>query len=153
MSRGISARQRLLLRSIARQTVRQRPVQVNEAIAWRWFEQPVAWRLLDSAASATGSRGNDCSIPTGSRGSRWNREQSTRRALRSLARRGLIELGRYVFDVTDDYQYLDPADHTPGDTRIMAGALLTATGWAIAYPEGDRPELPRLTAQPAMRHP
>ena len=62
----------------------------------------------------------------------WNREQTVRRALRSLERRGLVTLDRYVFSFHgDDWCCLEPDRHIPGDTRIMTGALLTEAGWAV----------------------
>jgi hypothetical protein len=83
-------------------------------------------------------------------------EQTLRRALRSLERRGLVTLGRYVFRPSADsrdwtgpsivWRYRDPDDHVPGDSRMMTGALLTEAGWAVV-----RQEEARIAARRAER--
>jgi hypothetical protein len=114
-----------LLQSIARRTGRK--------------QDPVAWRDLNY-----GPTGSEESVDYHSVRNQWNIEQATRRALRSLERRGLVTLGRYVFacepssgffgNVSLIWTYRAPDDHVPGDTRIMTGALLTEAGASeLAY--------------------
>ena len=66
----------------------------------------------------------------------WNREQTLRRALRSLQRRGLVELERCHFWPYADmprgamspnifWSYIDPDEYLPGEMRTMTGVLLT----------------------------
>ena len=124
MSRGISWRQRRMLVSILRGSTDARPV--------------VAWRDIDSGP------GYEFDPDFDSRRVQWNIEQATRRALRSLEKRGLVELGRYVFEYlppagfhsTDHGWFtIDPDDHVPGQTRIMTGVMLTDAGRAAAEAE------------------
>ena len=62
-------------------------------------------------------------------------EQTARRALRSFERRGLVELGRYVFfpepvmghlSAHIVWRVFDPDSHLPGETRSMTGVRVTA---------------------------
>ena len=72
----------------------------------------------------------------------WNREQALRRSLRNLEMRGLVELGPFVFypwaerrEIIRRYiewWYRDPDNHTPGQLRMMTGALLTDAGRRVA---------------------
>ena len=114
MTQGISWRQRSMLHSLANNR-----------------EEIVAWRDIDN-----GPGGEDDPDYFSARVS-WNREQTMRRALRSLERRGLVELGRYVFapepinwtgSTSIIWTVRHPDDHVPGDTRIMTGVKLTALG-------------------------
>ena len=75
MSKGISWMQRSILESVAAS---------DDVVAWR--DAPYRARLE--------GRDEDGYF---SRRVVWNHEQSLRRALRSLAKRGLVECGRYVF--------------------------------------------------------
>jgi hypothetical protein len=116
VSKGISWRQVWMLRSIA---------EANRS-------DVVAWMDIDCGpTSAEGSP--DYFSPR----VQWNHEQSVRRALRSLERRGLVELGRYVFNVSADivggyprimHDAAQPEAHVPGQSRIMTGARLTDAG-------------------------
>jgi hypothetical protein len=92
-------------------------------------EEIVAWRDIDDGP-------RDESDYLNARAA-WNREQTMRRALRSLERRGLVELGRYVFfpepverhlSISIVWTVIDPDDHVPGESRIMTGVRLTALG-------------------------
>ena len=71
-------------------------------------------------------------------------EQSIRRALRSLERRGLATLESYYFwEFAESggmsprifWSYTHPKNYVPGKGRIMTGVLLTKAGWAIAAEE------------------
>ena len=123
MSRGISWRQRTMLESIAFNSTFSRSAWGRKP-AKKPVEEPVPWREIDYGP------GGEANYFT-ARGA-WNREQTVRRALRSLERRGLVTLDRYVFSFHgDDWGCLEPDRHIPGDTRIMTGALLTEAGWAV----------------------
>ena len=136
MSRGISWRQRVMLQSIARRSWR------NNGVAGQRIE-PVAWRDIDYGPTQAEGYA-DYDTPRW----QWNKEQVVRRALRSLERRGLVELGSYVFHVEPiidgwgfteiRFTYTDPDRHIPGSTRIMTGALLTDAGWAAIHAERPR---------------
>jgi hypothetical protein len=121
MSRGLSWRQRSILESIAGR-----------------HGEIVAWKDVDYGPTSAEMRGDYLE-----RRSQWNNEQSVRRALRSLARRGLVETGRYVFLEFADTPHgslspricwtaINPDDHVPGQTRIMTGVRLTSEGEAVA---------------------
>ena len=99
---------------------------------------PVAWRALDY-----GPPQSDHTAPKG----RWNIEQATRRALRNLEKRGLVDLGRYVFfpeaeprrsdkdrtiDAIIQWVPVQPNRHVPGQSRKMTGVLLTDEGRRLA---------------------
>jgi len=114
MSKGISWRQRSMLESMLR---------LEKVCTPSWSKEPwpVAWRELDYGPT-------DETVFFTPRG-QWNIEQATRRALRSLERRGLIKLGRYSFMAdADEYGANDPDEHTPGRDRWMTGVLLTPEG-------------------------
>ena len=128
MSRGISLQQRHLLVGVLRRSTDSRPV--------------VAWRDIDTGPGREGNPDYD------SRRVQWNIEQTQRRALRSLEKRGLVELDRYVFDYlppegfhsTDHGWFtIDPDDHVPGRTRIMTGVALTDAGRKVAELSVGRP--------------
>ncbi len=138
MSRGISWRQHTMLRSIAHHTKQTRLVWVSRdppKCIQQPVLEPVAWRSIDR-----GPGGEDREDYFTAH-AEWNREQTVRRALRSLERRGLIKLGRYVFTAEPisrlgtsiEWRCTDPDNHSPsgGLTRIMSGALLTEAGWAL----------------------
>ena len=131
MSRGLSWRQKYMLRDIA-ERCRQRNNMRSGDGPW-----PVAWLSIDYGDTHTEEY--DCFTARG----RWNLEQATRRALRSLERRGLVFLDRYVFRpepiITNGngwgspeivWNYVDPDDHIPGESRIMTGVMLTDAGEA-----------------------
>src|SRR4051794_16959248 len=90
MSRGISWRQRMMLKSIAHHTKQTQLVRVGDEFIREPCEEPVAWRSIDRGS------GGECPDYFTPRAA-WNREQVTRRALRSLERRGLVTLDRYLF--------------------------------------------------------
>jgi hypothetical protein len=130
VSRGLSWRQRTMLASVARE-------------ATRWSKEdrdlPVAWRAIDYGPTSS-ERDHDYT----SARVQWNIEQATRRALRSLERRGLVELDRYCFRPYADmnrispqifWAYVDPDDYVPGETRTMTGVVLTKAGWALVAEE------------------
>lgn len=118
MSKGLSWRQRGMLESLAKQTNREQ-------------DHPVAWRRIDYGPTDHDLDPDfDSSVRL-----RWNIEQATRRALRSLERRGLVELVRYCFELCPEdagvfgtsyvWSYVHPDCHIPGEGRIMTGATLT----------------------------
>jgi hypothetical protein len=113
MSRGISWRQRALLDHLLRRELKL-----------EYTGEPVAWRDLDYDSRDE----TDYFTPR----VQWNIEQATRRALRSLARRGLVELDTYSFAPDDQpgirWWCQDPKDHVPGESRHMTGVLLTEAG-------------------------
>jgi hypothetical protein len=138
MSRGISWRQRGMLTQLLRLERERTPRGSRE----RW---PVAWRELDYGPTGTGLRETD--DPDGYDAilahprHQWNIEQATRRALRSLERRGLIELFQCSFAAYADtgphnpkivYRPIDPDEHTPGQDRYMTGVRLTSEGRRVA---------------------
>ena len=136
MSKGLSGRQRWMLSSIAREATRWSKEDRNK---------PVAWRAIDYGPT------NSESDPDFSSSARiqWNIEQATRRSLRSLERRGLVELGRYCFWPYADmgamspqlfWSYTHPDDYVPGETRTMTGVLLTDAGWALVAEEEAKRE-------------
>jgi hypothetical protein len=130
MSRGLSWRQHWLLKSIARREERNKG-------------EPVAWCDIDY-----GPTSSDSDPDFFSRRVQWNTEQSLRRSLRSMERRGLVELDRYCFAPEPTWNgmttqivwnciHLD--DYVPGEMRLMTGALLTDAGRAvIAEDEAER---------------
>ena len=124
MTRGISWRQHWMLKSIGGHPE----------------ESVVAWRDIDQGHTGTQESAPDY---FGARAS-WNREQTLRRALKSLERRGLVELGRYVFDNDPrgiyNWTVTDPDRHVPGVSRIMTGASLTPAGRAVAARPINWPE-------------
>jgi hypothetical protein len=71
----------------------------------------------------------------------WNIEQATRRALRSLERRGLVESATYSYrydDADHVWDCCDPEKHVPGQHRWMIGVLLTDKGRALVEkPDSD----------------
>jgi hypothetical protein len=117
VSRGLSWRQRSILKSL----------KANQVTAWK-----------DVDYGPTTAEGRDDFF--GAR-EQWNLEQSIRRALKSLDRRGLVKLGRYVFEdepvpglpgfIRIVRHAVDPERHVPGQTRIMIGATLTEAGEAM----------------------
>jgi hypothetical protein len=135
MSKGVSWRQRLILQSLLRR---------EEADKKEYgHAEPVAWKDLDYGPWHEGSykHGDE---PR----QEWNREQALRRALRSLEKRGLVDLGQYVFtpfpepyvtphphhflDARIKWMAMNPDQHIPGKMRIMTGVLLTEEGRRIA---------------------
>jgi hypothetical protein len=88
---------------------------------------PVAWRDLDYGPTSS-EEDDDYYDPR----CQWNIEQVTRRALRSLERRGLVDLGQYSFPPKQVGGIRrganGPANHLPGQDRFMTGVLLTGTG-------------------------
>lgn len=120
MSRGISWRQRWMLESIQRRQDKEQG-------------KPVAWRHINY-----GPTSNEGKPDYFSARKQWNLEQAMRRALRSLEQRGLVELGRYVFQPYADVVGLGgpsiiwvcrPSDdHVPGESKIMTGAKITEAG-------------------------
>jgi hypothetical protein len=124
--------------------------------ATRWSKKdrnkPVAWRAIDYGPTSS-ERDPDYSS---SARVQWNIEQATRRALRSLERRGLVELGRYCFTPYAEmggggmfpqifWRYTDPDDYVPGETRTMTGVLLTKAGWALVAEEEAKRKKPART--------
>jgi hypothetical protein len=97
-------------------------------------DDPVAWRALDYGPTSAEGRGDDYYGPR----HQWNIEQATRRALRSLERRGLVELATYSFryDGTDGvWVCYAPDEHVPGQHRWMTGVKLTDASRVIAEEE------------------
>jgi hypothetical protein len=158
MSKGISWRQRGMLKQLLQRENEQKKEWERDepwrAKHWKqpnlpWIARPVAWRELDF-----GPMKNDEVLNT-SKG-QWNIEQSTRRALRNLEQRGLIELGQYSFmpDASEperreipalrkyfyishiEWSYRHPDEHVPGQSRWMTGVLLTDEGRRLAECEG-----------------
>ena len=141
MSKGLSWRQREMLVSIAEQVNRagnnhRRPV------AWRaiYYGPHVMERLRDSDRPAHMEW-----IITQEHTARvkWNTEQAKRCSLRSLEKRGLVELGRYSFRPNANssqifWDYTHPKDHVPGETRIMTGVVLTLAGMDIVVQELEK---------------
>ena len=131
MSKGLSWRQRYMLSSIAR-----RAKKLEEG-------DPVAWCDIDYGPTSSESD-DDFDSPR----VQWNIEQSTRRSLRSMERRGLVELERYCFFPEPTWNgmttgivwhYTHPDDYVPGDMRMMTGVLLTDAGRAeIAEDEANK---------------
>lgn len=130
MSKGLSWRQRTMLQSIAAHNER-----------WnRGDNRPVAWRNIDYGPS---SRDDVLfsDVPGERARGEWNEEQGIRRALRSLERRGLVELGRYCFEPCPEqlssfscdiiWCYVHPDLYVPGHMRAMTGAVLTEAGRAF----------------------
>jgi hypothetical protein len=102
-------------------------------------DKPVAWRAVSYEAAAA-FKLEDFVTPPAQR--EWNIEQSQRRALKSLERRGLITLGSYYFSPYAEetgfmhqariyWSYTRPKDHVPGQSRIMTGIILTEAGWTM----------------------
>jgi hypothetical protein len=118
MSKGISWRQRSILKSILR---------AKDGV--------IAWKDVDYGPTDSEGEADYQSARV-----QWNLEQSVRRALRSLERRGLVKLNRYCF--SDDiaggpfphitHSAIHPANHVPGETRIWTGVVLTEAGREIA---------------------
>jgi len=136
MSRGLSWRQRSMLRQLLRLEKARTP----EASK---IPRPVAWQELDYGPTQheTGEYDSEHDTPR----VQWNIEQAQRRALRSLERRGLVDLGQYAFmpfaEVDESYHIPSPViewlaipfdQHIPGRSRYMTGVLLTEAGRAIA---------------------
>jgi hypothetical protein len=107
--------------------VRYRTNRRNPALACAWRDIDVAYGDYDASDPRA----------------LWNHEQATRRALRSLAKRGLVQLGRYHFRLEADryvgdvyfpgnWEVIEPARYIPGKDRIMTGVRLTDAGWEIA---------------------
>jgi hypothetical protein len=118
MSKGLSRRQCEILWHIAKHEADRGKVR--------------AWRDIH----VNYGNSSDDDDPAVVRREAWNNEQSLRRALKSLKRRGLIGVDQYVFMVLPvgfDFAHIcvNPGDHTPGQTRIMTGAYLTDAGRAI----------------------
>jgi hypothetical protein len=121
MGRGLSGKQYEILWQIAK----------SEG---RTYRQICAWR--DIGVSYGDIDDDYFDDPATARRQDWNSEQSLRRALKSLQRRGLIGIARYVFMVMPDGYDLvhvctNPENHVPGQTRIMTGAYLTDAGRAM----------------------
>jgi hypothetical protein len=120
MSKGLSRQQCEILWYIARHEEHRGKVR-----AWRDIH--VSYGNIDD------DYGNDSAS---TRRQDWNNEQSLRRALKSLKRRGLIGVDQYVFMVLPvgfDVAHIcmNPENHIAGQTRIMTGAYLTDAGRAI----------------------
>jgi hypothetical protein len=118
MSKGLSRQQCQILWHIARHEEHRGKVR-----AWRDIHVYYGNRADDDDPAIIRRQG-------------WNNEQSLRRALKSLKRRGLIGVDQYVFMVLPvgfDIAHIcvNPKDHFPGETRIMTGAYLTDAGRAI----------------------
>jgi hypothetical protein len=118
MSKGISWRQRCLLKSLLR-------------LEERYERKPVSWHELDWGISER-EKWHDPERERDHRRWEWNREQAKRRALRNLEARGLVRLGRYVFapeagvrEEHPHYPRIDLDDHVPGQTRIAVGVRLS----------------------------
>ena len=135
MSKGLSWQQRDLLRTLIQRENEQSADQHNVG-------DPIAWRELDYEAA--GHHHEDSFYNPSVK---WNIEQSTRRALRSLEKRGLVELGRWVFELYPEphdplwgtryfWNYVDSDDHVPGESRIMTGVKSTALGREFAARAG-----------------
>jgi hypothetical protein len=126
MSRGISLRQRIMLRQLLQ---REEADKVVEPVAWLELDYGSSKRLTDWQ--------NKRQV--------WNIEQAARRSLRNLEQRGLVKLRRCVFMPYADvkrgfaglqpyliWAYTHPNQHIPGQTRIMTGVLLTDRGRRVA---------------------
>lgn len=119
MSKGLSWRQRSMLKQLAQVEANSSPI----------GGPPTPWRMLDYGPSHAYNEANG--TPDQVRAS-WNIEQAQRRALRNLEARGLVTLGRYAFYITErEWVCVDPDTHVPGETRIMTGVLLTDAGREI----------------------
>jgi hypothetical protein len=142
MSKGISWRQRLMLHKLLNLETRFAPKSDPKP-------EPVAWRDIDYGPTSAESEGDFFSARN-----QWNIEQVQRRALRSLERRGLVVLGRYVFQpepVIGGFGWANIAwtyvrcqeHHVPGQSRFMTGVLLTEAGRQIALAEEAKLEAHR----------
>lgn len=143
MSKGISWRQRYMLEKIACEIERAEDK-----------DDPIAWRAIDYGATSSESDPDFCS----SQRIQWNIEQSVRRALRSMERRGLVELGSYYFSGDADWpkgrmgpeiiwSCAHPEDYVPGQGRIMTGVLLTDAGRAMVTEMKRREATPKDTPE------
>jgi hypothetical protein len=104
--------------------------------------RPVAWRDLDYGP--TNHESTDAFLEPRVQ---WNLEQATRRALRSLEARGLVELGTYSFiPVVEENRVMGPRivwwcqaleEHVPGESRYMTGVMLTDAGRDLARTDVD----------------
>ena len=109
MSRYVSTKQKAILAAIAEQNKRT---------------EIVAWCDIDVQY---GSEERDPYSPDIS----WNQEQALRRSLRTLAKRGLVKLGRYRFHlepVSVGYKWFVPGEYdivSGNDWRTMTGVCLT----------------------------
>jgi hypothetical protein len=129
MSKGLSWRQRYMLTDIARNVKLAGEGRRNEPVAWRAIDYgPTSHEDYDTARV------------------QWNIEQATRRSLRSLERRGLVELGRCCFLPVADmigrqlspqiyWSHVHPDDYVPGEMRTMTGVVLTKAGWDVVEEE------------------
>jgi hypothetical protein len=134
MSKGLSWRQRHMLISIADRASKDREQYKRSRV------RPVAWRAIDYGPTSS----EDDDFPSSAR-IHWNIEQATRRSLRSLERRGLVELGRCCFQPYAEiggmgypqivWSYVRRRHRVPGETRTMTGVLLTNAGWALVAEE------------------
>ena len=121
MSKGISQRQRVILRSL----LHRRTLVPNGIVAWKDIDDYPTEAEIEAEANT-----DRVDHPT--------HEQSLRRALRSLQRRGLVTLARYSFEEEPRsgafglaYIYRiahDPMWHVTGKMRLMTGVTLTEAG-------------------------
>jgi hypothetical protein len=129
MSRGLSWRQRSMLKQL---------LELEQKNKGTYDEgRPVAWSALDYGPFHEGDEDYSSARV------QWNLEQAQRRALRSMAERGLVDLATYSFRLDADtvgpfrqpriiYTAQHPDDHVPGQSRYMTGVLLTDQGRALA---------------------
>jgi hypothetical protein len=118
MSRGISWRQRCLLRGLLR---------AEQAQPAHCKGDPIAWRNLDYGPTEHEEDWDHFDSPE----CQWNIEQATRRALRSLEKRGLVRLGTRSFrpgEHDNDWTCQDRGNHVSGQSRYMTRVLLTDRG-------------------------
>jgi hypothetical protein len=143
MSKGISWRQRLMLHKLLNLETRFAPKSEPKP-----KPEPVAWRDIDYGPTSAEGEGDYFSARN-----KWNIEQAQRRALRNLEQRGLVVLGRYVFQpepviegfgwANIAWTYVRQEHHVPGESRIMTGVLLTEAGRQIALAEEAKLEAHR----------
>jgi DNA-binding MarR family transcriptional regulator len=136
MSRGLSAHQADMLRQLERLERRHAKVKDEDQFAF-------PWSALNYGEIAHRKSGPvfDYSQPqeffADLRRHNWNREQTIRRALRSLERRGLVYLKRHAFSlirVGNSIYWSSniPEAHIRGESHIMIGVELTDTGRKLA---------------------
>jgi hypothetical protein len=136
MSRGLSAHQTSMLRQLERLERRHAKIKDEDQLTF-------PWSALDYGEIAHRKSGPvvDYSRFWESfddlRRRNWNREQTVRRALRSLERRGLVHLGRHAFSIVrvgNSFYWGSnvPEAHVPGESHIMTGVELTDTGRKLA---------------------
>jgi hypothetical protein len=136
MSRGLSAQQASMLRQLERLERRHAKVEDED-------QRTFPWSALDYGEIAHRkfcpvfdySRPLDALVNLGRLN--WNREQTVRRALRSLERRGLVHLERHAFSLilVGHGVYWSsnvPEAHVPGESQLMTGVELTDAGRKLA---------------------